>query len=32
VLVDFDHKNELSNEGEAIPAKKVVKPAAEVKK
>ncbi|HEU4555386.1 MAG TPA: protein translocase subunit SecDF [Chitinophaga sp.] len=32
VLVDFDHKNELANEGEAIPAKKVVKPAAEVKK
>jgi SecD/SecF fusion protein len=31
VLVDFDRKNQLSNEGEAIPAKKVT-PAATVKK
>ena len=28
VLVDFDRKNQLSNEGEAIPAKKVTPPAA----
>lgn len=28
VLVDFDHKNQLSNEAEAVPAKKVTPPAA----
>jgi SecD/SecF fusion protein len=32
VLVDFDRKNQLSEEGEAIPAKKVTPPAAAVKK
>jgi SecD/SecF fusion protein len=32
VLADFDRKNELSNESEALPATKVTQPAATVKK